>query len=64
MTITGIYRAIIRWASQPVLTHDNENQLWRMSAAELADLPISHEPIDEPSAFEAERPAVLQDRCA
>lgn len=64
MTITGIYRAIIRWASQPVLTHDNENQLWRMSAAELADLPIGHEPLDEPSAFEAAGAAMVRDRCA
>jgi len=60
MTITGIYRAIVDWAVRPVLTHDNENALWRMSAAELADLPIGHEPEGETSAFEAP----IRDRCA
>ncbi|MCX5512067.1 hypothetical protein C3941_08365 [Kaistia algarum] len=60
MTITGLYRAFIEWASRPMLTHDNENELWSLSARDLADLPIGHEPIDEPSAFESER----RDRCA
>lgn len=60
MTIIGIYRAILDWASRPVMTHDNENELWRMSAAELADLPIGHEPEGEPSAFERLQPS----RCA
>ena len=60
MTIIGLYRALIAWAARPVLTHDNENELWRMSAHDLADLPIGHEPIDTKSAFEAER----RDRCA
>jgi len=60
MTIIGIYRAIVEWAARPVLTHDNENELWRMSAHELADLPFGPEPTDEPSAFEPER----RNRCA
>ena len=60
MTINGLYRAIIAFATRPVLTHANENELWRMSAHDLADLPIGHEPIDAPSAFESER----RDRCA
>lgn len=60
MTILNLYRAIIDWAARPVLAHDNENALWRMSAHDLADLPIGPEPDDEGAAFEAAR----QDRCA
>lgn len=60
MTVNGIYRAFIDWVNRPVLAHDNENALWRMSARDLADLPIGHEPADAASAFEPER----RDRCA
>ncbi|MCX5493129.1 hypothetical protein OSH11_00265 [Kaistia dalseonensis] len=62
ISVSGIYRAIVDWAERPTTDYANENQnaLWRMSAHELADLPIGPEPDDAPAAFEAER----RDRCA
>ncbi|SHE59314.1 hypothetical protein SAMN02745157_0519 [Kaistia soli DSM 19436] len=60
MILSSLYRTITDWASRPVLTHDNENALWRMSAHDLSDLPIGPEPEDEGAAFEADR----RDRCA
>lgn len=53
MLITLLKRAFLGWAAQPVLTHDNENALWRLPSRELADLPIGPEPENEGSAFEA-----------
>lgn len=53
MIITSLKRALFDWAARPVLTHDNENALWRLSRQELADLPIGPEPADEGGAFEA-----------
>lgn len=62
MKLSHLYRALLDWAARPALSHDNENDnaLWRMSARDLADLPIGPEPDDEPAAFERPR----QDRCA
>jgi len=60
MFLASLYRAITDWAARPVLTHDNENALWRMSAHDIADLPIGPEPEDEGAAFDAAK----RDRCA
>lgn len=60
MIITSLYRAIIQWAARPALAHDNENALWRLSAHDLADLPIGPEPDNEGAAFDA----ACRDRCA
>lgn len=55
MIITSLKRVLFNWAARPVLTHDNENALWRLSSRDLADLPIGPEPDNEGGAFEAPR---------
>jgi hypothetical protein len=60
MTIHGLLRAVIDWATEPVPVAANENDspesiLWTRSLRELADLPIGPEPTGAPPDEEPER---------